>query len=160
MPVLVVDDKASMRLIVSTLLGQIGFTDVEAASDGSTALGRMWARQYGLVISDWQMQPMSGYDLLSLIRADPALAETRFIMVTAESKIDRVIAAKKAGVDSYIVIPFTGSALRSKIEAVFDAEIEVAFVPKTGRSAAAAAPAKSPPIGGPSGSIEPANPSE
>jgi two-component system chemotaxis response regulator CheY len=160
LPVLVVDDKASMRLIVSTLLGQIGFKDVEAASDGSTALARLAQRQYGLVISDWQMQPMSGYELLSLIRADRALAETRFIMVTAESKIDRVIAAKKAGVDSYLVIPFTASALRSKIEAAFEAEIEVALFPQTGRSASAAAPAKSPDIGGPRKSIEPANPSE
>ena len=159
MPVLVVDDKASMRLIVSTLLRQIGFKDVEAASDGAAALGRMSERQYGLVISDWQMQPMSGYELLSSVRADPALAETRFIMVTAESKIDRVIAAKKAGVDSYIVIPFTASALRSKIEAAFEAEIEVALVPQTGRSASPAAPASSPHIGGARGS-EPADLSE
>ena len=105
------------------------------------------------------MQPMSGYELLSSVRADPALAETRFIMVTAESKIDRVIAAKKAGVDSYIVIPFTASALRSKIEAAFEAEIEVVLVPQTGRSASAATPAKSPHIGAPRGS-ERANPSE
>jgi two-component system chemotaxis response regulator CheY len=160
MPVLVVDDTASMRLVVTMLLGRIGFKNVETASDGSTALGRMSERKYDLVISDWQMQPMSGYDLLSVIRADPALAATRFIMVTAESKIDRVIAAKKAGVDSYIVMPFTGSVLRSKIEAVFAAEIEVEFVPQTGRSASAAAPAKSPHIGGQRGSIESANLSE
>ena len=144
MPVLVVDDKASMRLIVSTLLAQIGFKDVEAASDGSAALGRMAERKYGLVISDWQMQPMSGYELLSAIRADAALTETRFIMVTAESKIERVVAAKKAGVDSYIVIPFSASALRSKIEDVFQAEIEVPFVSQKSGSVSAAAPVKSP----------------
>jgi two-component system chemotaxis response regulator CheY len=141
MPVLVVDDKSSMRLIVSTLLGQIGFTDVETASDGSAALTRLSERKYGLVISDWQMQPMSGYDLLTMIRANPALTETRFIMVTAESKIDRVIGAKKAGVDSYIVIPFTGAVLKSKIEAVFGAKIEMQLVSHTGRPAPAAAPA-------------------
>jgi two-component system chemotaxis response regulator CheY len=157
MPVLVVDDTATMRLIVTKLLGRIGFKDVETASDGSAALGRMAEKKYGLVISDWQMQPMSGYDLLSAIRADPALAETRFIMVTAESKIDRVIAAKKAGVDSYIVMPFTGAVLRSKIEAVFGAEIEVAFDPQASRSAPAATRPKSLHIGGPPGSIEPAN---
>jgi two-component system, chemotaxis family, chemotaxis protein CheY len=142
MPVLVVDDKASMRLIVTTLLGQIGFRDVETASDGSTARARMSEKKFGLVISDWQMQPMSGYDLLSAIRADPAVAETRFIMVTAESKIDRVIAAKKAGVDSYIVMPFTAAVLRSKIEDVFQAPIEVQFVPQRSSPAPAAAPAK------------------
>ena len=160
MPVLVVDDTATMRLIVTKLLGRIGFKDVETASDGSAALGRMAEKKFGLVISDWQMQPMSGYDLLSKVRADPALAETRFIMVTAESKIDRVIAAKKAGVDSYIVMPFTASVLRSKIEAAFEAEIEATFVPQKSRSASAEVPAKSPDIGGPPGSIEPANPSE
>jgi two-component system chemotaxis response regulator CheY len=76
-------------------------------------------RQYGLVISDWNMEPMTGFDLLKAVRADPALALTPFIMVTAESKTDNVIAAKKAGVSNYIVKPFNAQTLKTKIEAVF-----------------------------------------
>ena len=79
----------------------------------------MREKNYGLVISDWNMAPMTGYDLLREIRADPALCKTRFIMVTAESKTDNVIAAKKAGVDNYIVKPFNAQTLQHKIHAVF-----------------------------------------
>jgi two-component system chemotaxis response regulator CheY len=79
----------------------------------------MRTRQYGLVISDWNMEPMTGYDLLQVVRNDPNLAETPFIMVTAESKTDNVIAAKRAGVSNYIVKPFNAQTLKSKIDAVF-----------------------------------------
>lgn len=119
MPILVVDDYNTMIRIIRNLLKQLGFQDVDDANDGSSALSKMRARQYGLVISDWNMEPMTGYDLLKEIRSDPALSKTPFIMVTAESKTENVIAAKKAGVDNYIVKPFNAQTLQHKIEAVF-----------------------------------------
>jgi len=119
MPVLVVDDYNTMVRIIRNLLRQLGFENVDDASDGASALAKMRARKYGLVISDWNMEPMTGYDLLREVRADPALAATPFIMVTAESKTENVIAAKKAGVSNYIVKPFNAQTLRNKIEAVF-----------------------------------------
>jgi len=119
MPILIVDDYATMIRILRNLLGQLGFANVDDATDGSGALTKLRARQYGLVISDWNMEPMTGYDLLREMRADPALAATPFIMVTAESKTENVIAAKKAGVNNYIVKPFNAQTLQNKIEAVF-----------------------------------------
>jgi two-component system chemotaxis response regulator CheY len=119
MPVLVVDDYRSMITIIRGLLKQIGLEDVDEAMNGAEALTKLAERRHGLVMADWYMEPMSGYDLLKEIRADGELAGTRFIMVTAESKTENVIAAKKAGVDSYIVKPFNAQTLRSKINAVF-----------------------------------------
>lgn len=118
MKVLVVDDYATMRRIIRNLLAQIGFGDVEEAVHGQDALARMKQEEYGLVISDWNMEPMSGYELLLQVRADERLKRTPFIMVTAESKTENVIAAKKAGVDNYIVKPFNAATLQSKIETV------------------------------------------
>jgi len=119
MPVLVVDDYSTMVRIIRNLLGQLGFADVDDARDGQSALAKMHSRRYGLVISDWNMEPMTGYDLLRQVRADPGLGEIPFIMVTAESKTENVIAAKKAGVNNYIVKPFNAQTLKAKIEAVF-----------------------------------------
>ena len=119
MPVLVVDDYNTMVRIIRNLLKQIGFEHVDDASDGSAALLKMRERRYGLVISDWNMEPMTGYALLQEVRADPALSQTPFIMVTAESKTENVIAAKKAGVSNYIVKPFNAQTLKAKIDAVF-----------------------------------------
>jgi len=119
MPVLVVDDYNTMVRIIRNLLRQLGFETIDDASDGVSALAKMRIHKYGLVISDWNMEPMSGYDLLREVRGDPELAQTPFIMVTAESKTDNVIAAKKAGVSNYIVKPFNAQTLRNKIEAVF-----------------------------------------
>lgn len=119
MPVLVVDDYKTMIRIIRNLLKQIGFDDVDEAADGSEALGKMREKRYGLVISDWNMDPMTGYELLKEVRADDKLARTPFIMVTAESKTENVIAAKKAGVNNYIVKPFNAQTLKSKIDAVF-----------------------------------------
>jgi two-component system, chemotaxis family, chemotaxis protein CheY len=119
MPVLVVDDYNTMIRIIRNLLKQIGFSDIDDAADGSAALARMREKKYGLVISDWNMEPMTGYELLKEVRADPGLSKTPFIMVTAESKTENVIAAKKAGVNNYIVKPFNAQTLQSKIEAVF-----------------------------------------
>jgi two-component system chemotaxis response regulator CheY len=119
MPVLVVDDYNTMIRIIRNLLKQLGFEDVDDASDGSAALAKLREKKYGLVISDWNMEPMTGYELLKEVRADPGLNKTPFIMVTAESKTENVIAAKKAVVNNYIVKPFNAQTLKTKIEAVF-----------------------------------------
>jgi len=120
-PVLIVDDYNTMIRIIRNLLRQLGFEEIDDANDGTAALAKMRARRYGLVISDWNMEPMTGYDLLQEVRNDPALARTPFIMVTAESKTENVIAAKRAGVSNYIVKPFNAQTLKSKIDAVFGA---------------------------------------
>ena len=119
MPVLVVDDYSTMVRIIRNLLRQLGFEDVDDASDGQLALAKMRTKKYGLVISDWNMEPMTGYELLKEVRGDPALAPVPFIMVTAESKTENVIAAKQAGVSNYIVKPFNAATLKTKIDAVF-----------------------------------------
>ena len=119
MPVLVVDDYKTMIRIIRNLLKQLGFENVDDASDGNAAIAKMRDKKYGLVISDWNMEPMTGYELLKHVRADGGLSKTPFIMVTAESKTENVIAAKKAGVNNYIVKPFNAQTLKGKIEAVF-----------------------------------------
>ena len=119
MKVLVVDDYKTMIRIIRNLLKQLGFANVDEASDGSSALSLMRQNEYGLVISDWNMEPMTGYELLREVRADDRLSQTPFIMVTAESKTDNVIAAKKAGVNNYIVKPFNAATLKAKIDAIF-----------------------------------------
>ena len=119
MPILVVDDYSTMIRIIRNLLKQIGFENVDEASDGSAALAKMQTKRYGLVISDWNMEPMTGYDLLKEVRASPEFSKTPFIMITAESKTENVIAAKKAGVNNYIVKPFNAATLKTKMEAVF-----------------------------------------
>ncbi|WP_020180991.1 response regulator [Methylopila sp. M107] len=117
-PVLIVDDYKTMLRIIRNLLSQIGFADIDEASDGSEALGKMREKKYGLVISDWNMEPMTGIELLREVRGDESLGRTPFIMVTAESKAENVIMAKKAGVSNYIVKPFTADTLKAKIAAV------------------------------------------
>jgi len=119
MPVLVVDDYKTMIRIIRNLLKQLGFENVDDATDGSDALTKLRDKKYGLVISDWNMEPMTGYELLKEVRSDDDLSRTPFIMVTAESKTENVIAAKKAGVNNYIVKPFNAATLKNKIEAVF-----------------------------------------
>jgi two-component system chemotaxis response regulator CheY len=121
-PILVVDDYNTMVRIIRNLLRQLGFEHVDDANDGSEALEKMRQRRYGLVISDWNMEPMTGFDLLQQVRSDPHLTATPFIMVTAESKTENVIAAKKAGVSNYIVKPFNAQTLKTKIEVVFPDE--------------------------------------
>jgi two-component system chemotaxis response regulator CheY len=127
LPILIVDDYNTMIRIIRNLLKQLGFEHIDEANDGSAALAKMRTRRYGLVISDWNMEPMTGYDLLQEVRSDPKLKKTPFIMVTAESKTENVIAAKKAGVSNYIVKPFNAQTLKMKIDAVFtDANVPVA----------------------------------
>ncbi|BAF86618.1 MULTISPECIES: response regulator [Azorhizobium] len=121
MPVLVVDDYKTMVRIIRNLLKQIGFEDVDEASDGTEALAKLKERKYGLVISDWNMEPMTGYELLKRVRDDADLSDIPFIMVTAEAKSENVIAAKKAGVSNYIVKPFNAQTLKGKIDTVFEA---------------------------------------
>ncbi|MBL4838034.1 MAG: response regulator [Kordiimonadaceae bacterium] len=118
MSVLIVDDYKTMLRIVRNLLKQLGFNNVEEATDGAMALEKARGNKYGLIISDWNMEPMTGYEFLKEVRADNQLKDTPFIMVTAESKTDNVIAAKKAGVNNYIVKPFNAATLKTKLVAV------------------------------------------
>ena len=118
MSILVVDDYKTMLRIIRNLLKQLGFENVDEATDGSAALQKMRERAYGLVISDWNMEPMTGLQLLKEVRADNGLKETPFIMVTAESKTENVVTAKQAGVSNYIVKPFNAETLKTKLTAV------------------------------------------
>ena len=118
MNVLIVDDYKTMLRIIRNLLKQIEFDNVDEASDGAEALGKLRCGSYGLVISDWNMQPMTGLELLQELRQDNRLKATPFIMITAESKTENVVAAKQAGVSNYIVKPFNAETLRDRIEKV------------------------------------------
>jgi two-component system chemotaxis response regulator CheY len=118
MNILIVDDYKTMLRIIRNLLKQIEFNNVEEASDGTEALAKLRGGQFGLVISDWNMQPMTGLELLQEVRADIRLKQTPFIMITAESKAENVVAAKQAGVSNYIVKPFNAETLKEKIEKV------------------------------------------
>ncbi|HEX6979223.1 MAG TPA: response regulator [Alphaproteobacteria bacterium] len=117
-PILIVDDYKTMLRIVRNLLNQLGFNNVDEATDGSTALQKLREKNFGLVISDWNMEPMTGLQLLKEVRADMKLKNTPFIMVTAESKTENVVAAKEAGVNNYIVKPFNAATLKQKIASV------------------------------------------
>ncbi len=118
MSVLIIDDYKTMLRIIRNLLQQLGFKNVDEAADGSQALSKLRSKSYDLVISDWNMEPMTGYQLLKEVRADDRLKAMPFIMVTAESKTENVVAAKKAGVSNYIVKPFNAATLKSKMVAV------------------------------------------
>ncbi|MCX8028101.1 MAG: chemotaxis response regulator CheY [Thermodesulfovibrionales bacterium] len=116
--VLVVDDFPTMRRIVKNLLKQLGFENIDEAEDGMQALSKLKTGGYGLVVSDWNMPNMEGIDLIRKIRQDPALKDTPFLMVTAEAEKEKVIEAIKAGVDNYIVKPFTAEVLKEKLEKI------------------------------------------
>ena len=118
MCVLIVDDQQSMRGICKFILNQLGFKNVIEAKSGRDALMKLESANVDLIISDWNMEPMTGYEFLKEVRADNQLKDTPFIMVTAESKTDNVIAAKKAGVNNYIVKPFNAATLKTKLVAV------------------------------------------
>ncbi len=118
MPILIVDDYKTMLRIIKNLLSQLGFNNVEEATDGEAAFAKMEQKEYKMVISDWNMQPMSGLDLLKKIRTDSRFSDMPFIMITAETKVDNVIVAKKEGVNNYIVKPFNAATLKSKLTAV------------------------------------------
>jgi two-component system chemotaxis response regulator CheY len=118
MNVLIVDDYKTMLRIIRNLLKQIDFENVEEASDGNEALAKLQGGNFDLIISDWNMEPMTGLQLLQHVRSDPKLKHIPFIMVTAESKTENVIVAKQAGVSNYIVKPFNAETLRTKIQKV------------------------------------------
>ena len=118
MKVLIVDDYKTMLRIIRNLLRQLNFTNIDEATDGSMALQKLRQDSFGLVISDWNMEPMTGIQLLREVRADDKLKHIPFIMVTAESKSENVIAAKEAGVSNYIVKPFNAETLKSKLVSV------------------------------------------
>lgn len=117
MNILVVDDYQTMVRIIRNLLKQLGFSNIDEASDGTQALEKIAAKGYGLVISDWNMEPMTGLDLLKNLRG--AGNKIPFIMVTAESKTENVMAAREAGVNNYIVKPFNADTLKMKLASVF-----------------------------------------
>lgn len=119
MDVLIVDDYGTMRRIIRNLLKQLGFMNVEEAVDGKEAWGMIQNKKsYGLIISDWNMEPMTGLELLQMIRGDDTTKHLPFIMVTAESKTENVIAARQAGVNNYIVKPFNAETLKQKMSSV------------------------------------------
>ncbi len=118
MKVLIVDDYKTMLRILANLLKQLKFSNIEDAMDGSEALRKLRVDNFGLVISDWNMEPMTGIELLREVRADEKLKHLPFIMITAESKSENVIAAKEAGVSNYIVKPFNAEVLKGKIASV------------------------------------------
>lgn len=120
MPILIVDDVQYVRREVKMLLRKLGFDNVDAAENGRQALEMMRAgKAYGLVISDWIMEPMSGIELLHEIRRDENLRQTPFIMITGNNQPENVIAAKKAGVSSYVIKPFNATTLKQRLESVF-----------------------------------------
>ncbi len=125
LPILVVDDNKTMVRITVTLLRQIGFVDIDGASDGSEAFAMSQEKKYALVISDWNMADVSGLDLLLGLKRRGGADAPRFIMATAESKTDRIVEARSSGADAYIVKPYTAQTLRTKIEGLFPQKEEV-----------------------------------
>lgn len=116
--ILVVDDFPTMRRIVKNLLKQLGFENIDEAENGEEALRKLKSGDYGLVVCDWNMPVMEGIELLRHVRSDPQLKDLPFLMVTAEAEKEKVIEAIKAGVDNYIVKPFTGEILKEKLEKI------------------------------------------
>jgi two-component system chemotaxis response regulator CheY len=117
-PILIVDDYSRMLRIIRNLLRQLGYAQVEEAPDGASALEKLRQKPFALVISDWNMEPMSGLELLRAVRADPALADLPFIMITAEARAAKIAEAQRAGVSGYIIKPFGAEALSLKIAAI------------------------------------------
>jgi two-component system chemotaxis response regulator CheY len=118
MQILIVDDYKTMLRIVRNLLKQLGFENVDEATDGASALEKMKISDYQLIISDWNMEPMTGLDLIKKVRSEAKNPNVPFIMVTAESKTENVVAAKQAGVNNYIVKPFNAATLKTKLVSV------------------------------------------
>lgn len=118
MQILVVDDFKTMLKIIESLLKQLGFKNIDEAMDGKEALEKMKSKRYDLILSDWNMEPMSGLDLLKSIRGNPDTKKLPVILITAESKVENIMAAKQAGVNNYIVKPFNAVTLKEKLTAV------------------------------------------
>jgi two-component system chemotaxis response regulator CheY len=120
MKILVVDDFSTMRRIIKNLLKDLGFTNVQEADDGSTALPMLQQSDFDFVVTDWNMPGMQGIDLLRAIRADDNLKHTPVLMVTAEAKKEQIVAAARAGVNGYVVKPFTAATLKEKLDKIFE----------------------------------------
>lgn len=120
MKILVVDDFSTMRRIVKNLLGDLGFKNIDEADDGNTALPKLQSGNFDFLVTDWNMPGMTGIDLLKAVRADPKLAALPVLMVTAESKREQIIEAAQAGVNGYVVKPFTAGTLEEKINKIFE----------------------------------------
>ena len=120
MKILVVDDFSTMRRIIKNLLRDLGFTNVSEADDGSTALPMLQNGDFDFVVTDWNMPGMQGIDLLREIRKDDDLKHMPVMMVTAEAKKEQIVAAAQAGVNGYIVKPFTAATLKGKLEKIFE----------------------------------------
>ncbi|WP_256647167.1 chemotaxis response regulator CheY [Thermomonas paludicola] len=118
--ILIVDDFSTMRRIVKNLLNDLGFTNTAEADDGSTALVELKKVHFDLIITDWNMPGMPGIDLLKAVRADPALAKIPVLMVTAEAKREQIIEAAQAGVNGYVIKPFTAATLEDKLAKIFE----------------------------------------
>lgn len=116
--ILIVDDYKTMLRIVRGLLTQIGFKNIDEAANGAEAIEKLKEKKYNLIISDWNMEPMTGLELLQNVRGNEKTKMVPFIMVTAESKTENVIAAKQAGVSNYIVKPFNAETLKAKLASV------------------------------------------
>lgn len=120
MKILVVDDFSTMRRIIKNLLRDLGFNNTTEADDGQTALPILQAGGIDFLVTDWNMPGMQGIDLLKAVRADPKLASTPVLMVTAEQKREQIVEAAQAGVNGYIVKPFTAATLKEKIDKIFE----------------------------------------
>ena len=120
MKVLVVDDFSTMRRIVKNLLRDLGFTNIQEADDGNTALPMLQGGDFDFVVTDWNMPGMQGIDLLKAIRADASLAHIPVLLITAEAKKEQIVMAAQAGVNGYIVKPFTAGTLKTKLDKIFE----------------------------------------
>jgi two-component system, chemotaxis family, chemotaxis protein CheY len=120
MKILVVDDFSTMRRIIKNLLKDLGFTNVQEADDGNTALPMLQQGDFDFVITDWNMPGMQGIDLLRAIRSDDSLKHLPVLMVTAEAKKEQIVAAAQAGVNGYVVKPFTAATLKEKLDKIFE----------------------------------------
>ncbi|AMK30158.1 MULTISPECIES: chemotaxis response regulator CheY [Pseudomonas] len=120
MKILIVDDFSTMRRIIKNLLRDLGFTNVKEADDGNTALPMLTSEHFDFLVTDWNMPGMTGIDLLRAVRADERLKHLPVLMVTAEAKREQIIEAAQAGVNGYVVKPFTAVALKEKIEKIFE----------------------------------------
>ena len=118
--ILIVDDFSTMRRIVKNLLNDLGFTNTAEADDGTTALVELQKAKFDLVVTDWNRPGMPGIDLLTAIRADESLAKIPVLMVTAEAKREQIIEAAQAGVNGYIIKPFTAATLEDKLVKIFE----------------------------------------
>ena len=120
MKVLVVDDFSTMRRIVKNLLRDLGFTNIQEADDGNTALPMLQGGDFDFVVTDWNMPGMQGIDLLKANRADANLSHIPVLLITAEAKKEQIIMAAQAGVNGYIVKPFTAATLKTKLDKIFE----------------------------------------